>query len=267
MPVKPLPWKRRFLGIAFFFLLITPSLSAEEKKSKFALGVGAGWLHDYPGANQGRIRFLPFPIYRGKFFRMDRVSGVSGHVFDNSRLNFSWNFIFQFPTDSENIPARKGMPNLDWLLSLGPQLKYTLLQTSHHKTYFRFPVRINTCTNFSNRTRFCGISFNPGIRHSLRFTSLGEFTFRAELYAHSTEYSQYFYEVHPRYATPTRASYHAQAGYLGSVFGFFHSFPLRGWQIVSSFNVYDYNFNVNEDSPLFLQKTNYSVFFATTIDF
>lgn len=260
-------WGQHLLPVPFFIaaLLILFS-SGAEARSKWALGLGSGWLQDYPGAAQGRIRFLPFPVYRGSIFRMDRISGVSGDVYKDSRVDFSWNFIFQFPTASEDIPARIGMPDLDWVLSLGPQLKYYIHRGQNHKTFFRFPVRVNTCTNFSDRTKFCGVAFNPGFRHSMYYKGWGEFTFRWEAFSHTSEYQQYFYEVSPRYATPTRPNFHARAGFLGFVYGIFHTFPFDGWEFSSTVNVYDYSMAINHNSPLFLHKTNYAAFFAVTID-
>lgn len=284
MPVK-LPFKnkgRSFWVVPFFIVFLTFLSTANSQSetvqdepvktevakdpSKWALGVGTGWLHDYPGAGQGRIRFLPFPVYRGSFFRVDRITGVSGEVYNDSKLDFSWNFIFQFPTDSDSIPVRRGMPNLDWLLSLGPQVEYNFLQTQHHKFFFRFPIRANTCTNFADRTRFCGIAFSPGVRHSIWYKNVGEFTIRAEAFWYSSEYSQYYYEVQSEYVTPLRQAYHAQAGFLGFVYGLFHSIPFDGWELSSSASVYDYNMNVNQDSPLFVLKTNFAVFFGVVID-
>jgi MipA family protein len=253
-----------------FFCLIPPShinaQTAELPQKKVGLGLGVGWLYDYPGAAQGRMRFLPFPVYRGRLFRMDRISGVSGDVYQDSRLDFSWNFIFQFPTQSRLIPVREGMPDLDWLLSLGPELKYVLYRSGHHNTFFRFPVRMNSCTNFSDRTRFCGISFNPGVRHVYRNQMIGEVTFRAEAFSHSTEYNQYFYEVRPEFATIERPQYSARAGFLGFVYGFFHSYPFDGWELSTSANIYDYSMAINQWSPLFIHKTNYAAFITISVD-
>lgn len=251
---KPLQWKPK--GQA-------PSSDSE---ATLGLGLGVGWLYDYPGAAQGRVRYLPFPVYRGKFFRMDRLSGVSGDVYKESRLDFSWNFIFQFPTPSEWIPVREGMPDLDWLLSLGPELRYHLYRSSFHHTFFRLPVRANACTNFGQRAHFCGVSFNPGIRHIYSSENWGEFTFRSEAFSHSVEYHQYFYDVPIEFATENRSAYLSQAGFLGFVFGVFHSLPFDGWEFSTAINFYDYSLAVNQDSPLFLNTTNYSIFFAITVD-
>ncbi len=273
-----LPRKKtgRPFGLVLFFVFFLstfakaesiPSLGpADTLPSKWAIGLGTGWLADYPGAAQGRLRFLPFPVYRGALVRLDRISGVSGQVFNNSKWDFSWNFIFQFPTNSASIPVREGMPNLDWLLSIGPQVKYYFYRGTFHRTYFRMPLRINTCTNFSTRTQFCGLTFNPGVRHSIWMADWGEITFRWEAFSHTSEYQQYFYEVQSNFATPTRPSYHAQAGFLGFVYGFFHSLPFDGWEVSTSVNLYDYSLAANQDSPLFVHKTNYGVFLAFVFD-
>lgn len=263
--------KGRTLGLVLFFIFLTPlTLFAEGKEikgpSRWAIGVGTGWLSDYPGAAQGRVRFLPFPVFRGDLLRLDRIEGMSGDLAKNSRFDFSWNFIFQFPTNSSSIPVRTGMPNLDWLLSLGPQMKYYIFRGSRHRTFFRFPIRFNTCTNFSTRTQFCGVAFNPGFRHAWFLGPLGEITFRWETFTNTSEYQQYFYEVNPRYATADRPAFHARAGFTGFVYGMFHSIPFDGWSFSTSANIYDYSWAINQDSPLFVHKTNYALFLAFTFD-
>ena len=158
------------------------------------------------------------------------------------------------------------MPDLDWVLSLGPQFKYYIYRHRNHKTFFRFPIRVNTCTNFSNRTHFCGLAFNPGFRHSMWYKSSGEFTFRAEAFSHTSEFQKYFFEVPSEYATATRQAYHARSGFMGFVFGVSHILPFDGWELSSSANIYDYSLAINQNSPLFVHKTNYALFFAVTID-
>jgi hypothetical protein len=234
--------------------------------SKWGVGLGTGWLNDYPGAAQGRLRFIPFPVYRGTLVRLDRISGVSGDVYNDTRLDFSWNFIFQFPTESSLIPIRQGMPDLDWVLSIGPQVKYYLYSSARHRLFFRMPIRMNTCTNFARRTQFCGIAFNPGFRHTIWLDDWGELTFRWETFSHSVEYQRYFYQVDSEYATANRPVFNARAGFLGFVYGFFHTMPFDGWELSTNVNLYDYSLAINQDSPLFIHKTNYAVFLAVVFD-
>ena len=268
--------KKDTFCVLFFALFLFLSASkgfAQDKdsnkkadRSKWALSLGLGWLHDYPAAGQGRVRLLPIPIYRGTFFRMDRVNGISGQVYKNTGLQLSWSFVFNFPTESKDIPIRAGMPDLDWLLSIGPQVRQVIWYNKDHTLFFRFPLRLNTCTNFSNRTQWCGLTFNPGLRHKINMDRLGQLTFRMEAFAHSSEHQQYYYEVHPNFARANRPSYHAKAGFLGLVYGIFHTLPFDGWDLSVVLNLYDYNGGVNKESPLAERTTNYMIFSAFTID-
>ena len=266
--------KKDASGVLFFILftlICAPQLSqAKEKedagKSKWALSLGIGWLHDYPAAGQGRVRLLPIPIYRGTFFRMDRVNGVSGQVYKNTGLQLAWSFVFNFPTASSDIPIRASMPDLDWLLSAGPQVRQVIWFNDKHTLFFRFPIRFNACTNFSDRTRWCGLTFNPGFRHKMDLEKAGNITLRLEAFAHSSEHQKYYYEVEPQYARPNRPAYHAKAGFLGYVLGAFYTLPFEGWDLSMVVNLYDYGQSVNRESPLAQNDFNYMFFTAFTIE-
>ena len=61
-------------------------------ESHWGVGVGAGWINDYPGAAQGRERFLVVPTYKGKQFTIDRQEGIKGELLSQSRFKFSLSF-------------------------------------------------------------------------------------------------------------------------------------------------------------------------------
>ena len=283
MPVSIFQEKKGqgFLALFFtlFFLVVgSPTLAKENpdketkkkeslKQSKYALGLGFGWLQDYAGSDQGRLRFLPFPIYRGDTFRMDRIDGMSGRVYSDRTWRLAWSFIFQFPTESKDIPIRRGMGDLDWMLSLGPMVERTLWTDYRNRFFFRFPVRLNTCTNFSTRTQFCGLVFNPGFRYAQHLKGAGELIYRFEAFAHTQEYNRYYYQVNPDETNFERPAFHSKAGFLGFVWGVIHTLPFTGWELVTAINYYDYGLSVNRESPLFRTPTNYSIFFAVSIDF
>ena len=198
---------------------------------------------------------------------MDRIDGVSGRVYNDQAWRLAWSFIFQFPTESQDITIRRGMEDLDWMLSLGPMVERNIWTDYRNRFFFRFPVRLNTCTNFSTRTRFCGLTFNPGFRYSQHIGSWGEIIYRFEAFAYTQEYNEYYYEVNPSFEAPFRPSYHASAGFLGFVWGAIHTMPFEGWELVTAVNYYDYGLAEVRDSPLFQTPTNYSIFFAFSIDF
>ena len=237
-----------------------------QQRSKWGLGLGFGWLPDYPGAENTGFHFLPFPIYRGDRFRMDRLDGITGRVGNTSMWKLSWNFAFQFPTPSKKIRVRQSMANLDWLLSIGPMIQGTLWQSGKHRLVFRAPVRANLCTNFSKTWDFCGVSFNPGFRFHQDLEEHGNLIYRIEAFADTWEYNQYFYGVSAEDALPWRPAYKAAAGFLGWVAGVIHTWPLGSWDLVTALSYYDYSLSTNKASPLFLKPHNFSAFFALSID-
>jgi hypothetical protein len=73
----------------------------------------------------------------------------------------------------------------------------------------------------------------------------------------------YFYQVDPEFVTPTRAAYDADAGYLGSniTFGVAKRFNSR-FRLVLGTRLGIHNGATNDDSPLFEDNFNLSVFSA-----
>jgi hypothetical protein len=110
------------------------------------------------------------------------------------------------------------------------------------------------------------VSINPGLRHIYRHKDYGEFTWRAEALSHSQEYQNYFYQVEPIYETSFRPTYQARAGFQGFLYGFFHTLAFNGWELATTATLYDYSLAINQDSPLFLHKTNFALFLAITVD-
>jgi outer membrane scaffolding protein for murein synthesis (MipA/OmpV family) len=243
-----------------------PNPDQTQQKSKWALGLGLGYLNDYPASKDARFHYIIYPVYRGTYFKIDRVNGVSGQLMNSNKIMYSWNFNFNFPTQSKDIPVRQGMPDLSWLFSIGPEIKFILWQSEWQEFFLKIPIRYNLCTNFLDDTRFCGISFNPGFRHNFSLKEFGEFTLRAEIFIESSEYQRYYFEVKPEFATANRRAFHAQHGYLGAVYGFFHSIDWKDFEVVSAFNVYDYEGSRNQSSPLFEKRFNWGIFIGVNVD-
>jgi hypothetical protein len=63
--------------------------------------------------------------YRGTFLRVgdDTDSPIRGRVFRTDRIKLDIDFDLVFGSDSDDIAARTGMPDLDLLLELGPELE------------------------------------------------------------------------------------------------------------------------------------------------
>ena len=97
---------------------------------ELGFGAGGGWIPDYPAAGENSFKGLPFPfvVYRGKIFRVgDRRGILSGRFLNTDKYEFDISVQGAFPVDSDDNEARRGMPDLDWLVGIGPQLKLKLI--------------------------------------------------------------------------------------------------------------------------------------------
>jgi outer membrane scaffolding protein for murein synthesis (MipA/OmpV family) len=176
---------------------------------------GGGRLTDYPGADQSHVRGLVTPIlfYRGPILRVDQ-SGIRGRFFDTPDLELSLSATAAF--DARNNDARAGMPDLDYLFGVGPQLIYKGVHAFGAPS-LHLKLRALMSTDF-HRIDERGVSLDPELRwhfHPLA-GSPGELTFSLEPSWASRGLTKYFYEVDPSLANAARPAYRARAGYLGT---------------------------------------------------
>lgn len=199
----------------------TASSTEREQLPLWELGVAAAAVRvpDYPGADRDRLRVLPIPygIYRGKTLRADDEGVRSRYRFSPS-VELDLSFGGALPANSSGNSAREGMPDLDLLLELGPQLSFVLAKPVRGVSWrLALPMRGVFSTDFGsfhsrgilfapelsyNRTRVAGSAWTSGI-------SLGSSIGTAPL-------TRYFYEVAPEYARVGRPAYEVRGGYLES---------------------------------------------------
>jgi|GEM_PF-3159072 len=249
-------------------LQLSPVVEAppQHQKALWGLGLGFGWLPNYAGAKKSNFQYLPFPIYRGDRFRIDRLDGVSGRVGNTSQIKLSWSFIFQFPIEAKEIEVRRGMSDLDWFLGIGPLVKYTFWKKGKNEFFLRVPLRPNFCTNFRSTFQFCGLDVSPGLRFNHDLKKGGSIMYRFEAYSYTKEYHRYYYGVPRADATPERPAFDARPGFLGFLAGAVHTLPMKYWDFVTMATFYDYSLAVNRESPLFESPYNWALFFAVSVD-
>ena len=188
---------------------------------QYELGAGAIGLNfpDYPGSKNERVRVVPFPyyIYRGKYFRSDD-EGTRARLLASDFHEVGFSFGFNFPVNSNDNESRRGMPDLDALMSFGPRILFRLLRNNpNHRLNFTFATRavFSSKFSFNNLFRAEGFSYEPRFSYWYRWqqskTTLFS-SFGAEF--GSAKYTQYFYNVDPLYATNTRPAYNAKAGLI-----------------------------------------------------
>jgi outer membrane protein len=217
------------LGIAAAVLLpwlaavIANAPARAEQLPLWEAGLGAAVLSfpDYRGSNERQLWLLPFPyvVYRGEYLQADerRMRGI---FFKTKRVELDLSFNGSVPVDSDDNDARRGMPDLDATLEIGPSLNVKLMETAERKTQveLRLPARAVLASDFSY-VRQVGWVFQPNISVDVR-DPLGHAGWKLGLLAgpifSDRRYHRYFYEVAPAFATAARPAYSPGGGYAGT---------------------------------------------------
>ena len=246
--------------------------SPVNEKPLWEAGIGAftGWLPDYPAAGQNTVRALavPYLIYRGDILRVgseDSRGAVSGRFLNTDQYEFDVSLSAAFPVDSGSNNARRDMPDLDFLFGIGPQLILKLInQPGHRNLDFNLQARSVYSTDFSSIDHR-GYIFNPKLNYALEHVTdlnLRISTSVGPIFA-TEKLMDYFYEVEPKFVTPSRPAYDADAGYLGTniTLGVSKRFNSR-FRLVLGTRIGIHTGATNDDSPLFKDKLNVGVFSA-----
>ncbi len=270
---------RRFKAhLAIIFLVIWwlnpfPITAAADPNSRplweLGLTAGGGWVPDYPAADEYHAAglALPYAVYRGSFFRAGDDGIARGRFFRSSRFEFDIGLSGSFPADSDQNDARRGMPDLDFLLEAGPRLKFrfaNLTATSHLS--LRLAVRPVMSISLS-QVGYRGLVFSPRLVYTQTrlFNTKTRFVARLGPVFATNRFMDYFYEVEPRFATPNRAAFSAKGGYLGSKLTLSARLPLTNRvRILGAVQVGYYAGATNEESPLFRDQVNVGAGLAMT---
>ncbi|WP_455201280.1 MipA/OmpV family protein [Kaarinaea lacus] len=188
------------------------------------LGVGLGALNapHYRGSKT-RVDFaLPFPyaIYRGDIFKVDREEGITGKIFKSERLNLDISLAGSLPVPKTDDSARAGMPSLDLLFEIGPELEYKLWQSEKKDNTFWFKIPYRFVFSVGDPLlQYQGWTFSPYINYRIKvrqFGGLMRYSASIGPIFAGSKYHNYFYEVDSVYVTPERQAYQADSGYSGS---------------------------------------------------
>ena len=129
-----------------------------EAKPLWEWGIGGGgaYVPDYPASDNYQLRGLgvPYFIYRGDILRVGD-GGVRAMAVDDPTFELDVSLSGALNADSEDNEARRGMPDLDFLVGLGPQLRINL----NDKT-----ARTTWDLRFQSRAVFLLISIESSIR-------------------------------------------------------------------------------------------------------
>ncbi len=200
--------------------LWAPVAHAQESAAQplWELGVfGMGLKQQaYPGSSQqiDRALVLPFFIYRGQYFRADRGS-VGLRALKTDTVEVDVGASGAFGSNSNDIEARQGMPDLGTLVEFGPRVKWHLGE-GPGKGKLRFDVALRGVFDLTSNLRDKGLSLEPELIFE-RTTGAGlRYGTSVGLVFGDERLTDTFYGVAPAYATAARPAYQAHSGLIMS---------------------------------------------------
>ena len=181
-----------------------------------AVGFGVA-QQAYPGASQrvSRGLVLPYLIYRGKFFRADRES-LSLRALNTPRFELDVGFAGAFGARSDDVDARRGMPELGTLVEFGPRLKWHLGQgPADGHVWAEFALR--GVFDSDDRLSHKGLSFEPRLIYERRASAGWRYGSSVGAIVGNRRLADTFYGVAPAFALPGlsgRPTYLAESGLI-----------------------------------------------------
>lgn len=249
---------------AAILALAFTSPSYGEELPLYELGVGIGGLSipHYLGAEQNHNLVAPTPylIYRGEHLRFDR-SGLRTFLVDEERFDFNISAGVNLPVDSDDNRARRGMPDLDLLLEIGPTMRYTPWQSSDDESQLRvdLPLRVAFSADGLSLDHE-GLTTNPSVNYFDTFKDWN-WTASYSVIFSDRDYHSYFYDVDTADVTPQRHFYRSDAGYTASRFSLSATRHYPNWFVGGYVRYYSQHGAANRDSPLMKQNGNISAGF------
>ena len=223
---------------------------------------------EYPAAGQNQSNVIPAPyfIYRGETLRIGDGSIARAVAIDKNWYELDLSLAGSFNANSEDNKARAGMPDLDFIFELGPQLKLRLskfkfAQHGNGELFLNLQARAAFSTDFSGINKR-GYVFQPEFRYSQRGWLSEKTALSVSLSpTWATEkLHDYFYQVNSEFVTNQRQAYDAKGGYLGTDLSVGLSFnAIKDIRIFTFARTSLHSGAANEDSPLFIQQSTYSI--------
>ena len=223
-------------------------------------GVAAFSLDLYPGSAAKKQYIFPIPYFTlvTKSLEIDR--GIRGFLFKSENVVLDVSADLGIPVDSDDSQARKGMPDLDAVLQVGPSLELLLTELRRDQIDVRFelPLRAAIASDIKH-TRNEGWLMEPrfSIEKRRMYKSGLAMKFTLGLKYATRDFHAYYYDVAPNFSTATRPAYASEKGYGGSFANVRASWREGDWIWWTLLRYQNLNGAVFEDSPLVEEKGYY----------
>lgn len=258
-----------FICPTILFIYSSSLLAAEAEKNvdeeaEWALGLGLGVFdyNLYPGAKESDRFILPAPYftYRSSKFEIDR--GFKSFLYNSKVVVVDVSADFLLPVESDDTLARKGMPDLDFMMQFGPSLEFKLNERSKNYFHARFeiPLRIAFVTDLSSVDTI-GFLLEPRFSFEHRRSGKTGLTHKVVtgLKFATQDFYSYYYDVAPEFVTAMRPEYSSDGGFGGGFFNYritYKTSDLVYWMFLRYQSLRGAEF---EDSPLVVQDDYYFV--------
>uniref|UniRef100_A0A486XI46 Putative outer membrane protein n=1 Tax=Rheinheimera sp. BAL341 TaxID=1708203 RepID=A0A486XI46_9GAMM len=248
---------------------ITGFESIDEAQPLWEIGFGGGVVDvpDYPASSERNFigLALPYVIYRGDFFRLGDGSARAILV-ENNNFEIDISVGGSFAAESNNNSVREGMPELDFLFEVGPQIIYRLRDFNFtNGGVGRLKVNLQTRAVFStdfSQIDHQGFVFQPELSYQQRGVLFEDSAFDAafSLVFATEKLQDYFYQVDNEFVSNNRSAFNASGGFLGAEFSTGISFSLHeNIRAFAGGSLRVHKGASNTDSPLFEKDITYSI--------
>ena len=254
------------LILTVIYIVFLPVASQAYHLPLWEFGLGAGVLNapHYRGSKTVETIYLPvpYPTYRGDWFKADE-DGIRGKLFESNRVRLDFSLAGNIPVPESDDSARAGMPSLDPLGEIGPELEINLWETGtgDKSIWLNIPYRFVFSVG-DPLVDYQGWSFSPYINFQSKMRQskgLTKYTISFGPIFAGNKYHDYFYKVESQYITPDRPEYNVGSGYSGSRITLSMTRNTRKY-FFGMFARYDNLENaVFADSPL-VETNNYFIF-------
>jgi outer membrane scaffolding protein for murein synthesis (MipA/OmpV family) len=223
---------------------------------------------EYPAAGQNQSNVIPSPsfIYRGETLRRGEGSIARAVAIDKSWYELDLSLSASFGANSDDNVARAGMPDLDFIFELGPQLKMRLsrMEFAEHgkgELFLNLQTRAVFSTDFSGMDHR-GYVLQPQLRYMQRGWLSEKTALSVSLSPTwaSEKLHDYFYQVDQDFVTEQRQLFDAKGGYLGTRLLVSLSFnATENIRVFLGGSTSMHKGAANENSPLFLDENTFSL--------
>ncbi len=240
----------------------------ELPRWEFGLAAAALEVPAYPSSASSTERqfLVPWFVYRGDRVRL-QDGGAKLIALENRRVTLDISVGGSLNANSQDAPLRAGMPDLEYLLELGPKVDVRLFDEllpggQQKQLSWATALRAAVSTDFKSADHRGGV-LGTQLRYRHRGLADNRLSLSASVTATwaSESLLDYIYQVDEAFALPQRPAYDARGGYVGTSlsFGIFHEFNER-WSLYIGVSTALHNGAANRDSPLFEKDSTTGIF-------